>query len=124
METVIDLFNAIRGKFPGISERADEIHIRLFGETDPKFAYSWFESLANVLNAEMSKEVEARVHAPLFSYISGSFGVASPEVRNCIDVAFVENLFWQVPGIKCAPYWQQLPPTLRKLYIEFHHHEP
>lgn len=124
METVIDLFNSIRGRFPSICEQADEFHIRLFGDVDPEFAYSWFESLANALNAEISRGVEARIHAPLFNYVSGSFATASPAVRNCIDSAFIENLFWQIPHIKCAPYWQQLPSALKKLYLEFHHREP
>lgn len=124
VETVIDLFNAIRGEFPSIYEQADEFHVRLFGDVDPEFAYSWFESLANALNAEMSREAEARIHAPLFNYVSSLFATASPSVRNCIDVAFVENLFWQIPHVKCAPYWRQLPSPLQRLYLDFHHREP
>ena len=90
----------------------------------PSSAYSWFESLANALNEEMVKEVPASIHAPLLKYISGVFGTAGLKIRECIDVAFVENLFWQVPSNKCQPYWQQLPEDLRKLYRNFHQREP
>lgn len=124
METVIDLYNAVRKKFPTTQEKADRIHVRQWGETDPEFAYSWFESLAYALNEEMSRSVDSQIHEPLLTYISSILPSASEPVYRCIDVAFVENLFWQVPSIKCAPYWERLPPPLKELYLGFHRHEP
>lgn len=124
METVVELFESARSRFPALSARADELHVRLFGEVAPSTAFSWFESLARALNEEMAKGVPARVHAPLFRFMSGSFVGSGPEVRECIDVAFVENLFWQVPSVRCRPYWQQLPEALRKPYRDFHRREP
>ena len=124
MEAVIDLYNAVRAKFPAIREKADRIHVRQWGEIDPEFAYSWFESLAYALNGEMSSKVDCQVHEPLLTYISSVLPSASEPVYRCIDVAFVENLFWQVPSIMCAPYWERLPLPLRELYLGFHHREP
>ena len=124
VETVLNLYEAVREKFPTIRERADKIDVRQWGELDPEFAYSWFESLASALNGEMSKQVDFSVHEPLFRYISGVFPSAGESVRKCIDVAFVENLFWQVPSAKCAPYWERLPATLRELYLGFHRRKP
>jgi hypothetical protein len=124
LETVLELYNAVREKFPAIREKSDTIHVRNWGELNPEFAYSWFESLAHTLNGEMSRQVNFGVHEPLFNYISGAFPGASEPVRKCIDVAFVENLFWQVPSAKCAPYWERLPPRLRELYLDFHRREP
>jgi hypothetical protein len=48
----------------------------------------------------------------------------SAEVRNCIDVSFVENLFWQVPANRAEGYWQQLPGPLKQLYLQFHRRAP
>lgn len=48
METVAELLYAVRARFPAISARADELHIRTFEEVTPSTAYSWFESLAHV----------------------------------------------------------------------------
>jgi hypothetical protein len=124
MEAVLDLYGTVREKFPAICEKADKIHVRQWGELDPEFAYSWFESLANALNGEMSNQVDYSVHEPLFRYISSVFPGAGESVRKCIDVAFVENLFWQVPSAKCALYWELLPATLRGLYLDFHRREP
>jgi hypothetical protein len=124
LETVIDLYNVVRDRFPAIREKADRIHVRQWGELDPEFAYSWFESLAYALNGEMSAQIDFSVHEPLFGYISGVLPSAGEPVRKCIDVAFVENLFWRVPSAKCAPYWERLPLRLKELYLDFHRREP
>ena len=42
------------------------------------------------------------------------------DLKKAIDVAFVENLFWQVPKDKLKPYWESLPKNLQNLYIGFH----
>ena len=104
LESILDLYSAVRENFPAIREKADKIHVRHWGELNPEFAYSWFESLAHALNEEMSRQVEFSVHEPLFDYVSGVFPGAGEPVRKCIDVAFVENLFWEIPSTKCAPY--------------------
>lgn len=124
MKTVLDLYNAARDLFPEITEIADRIHEKTWGEPSPEFSYSWFESLANALNNDMNKGVSAGQHMKLFSFFSQALHDCSPEIKNCIDVAFVENLFWQVPGNKAAPYWENLPVSLKELYIGFHSRAP
>jgi hypothetical protein len=46
------------------------------------------------------------------------------EVRNCIDVSFVENLFWQVTPDRSGPYWARMPDLLKRLYLGFHSKPP
>ncbi|WP_459874025.1 DUF7674 family protein [Endothiovibrio diazotrophicus] len=46
------------------------------------------------------------------------------EVRNCIDVAFTENLFWQVKEENATPHWELLPSNLRDLHVGFHGRTP
>lgn len=121
---VLDFYSKTRSEFPGITEKADEIHIGIWGEIDPEFAYSWFESLAIALNGEMMQDVDANRYKELFFHISSNFNAGDKEVRNCIDVAFTENLFWRVPAMKAVPYWAIVPEELRKLYVSFHRREP
>lgn len=124
METVLDLYNAVRDRFPEITAKADREHIKYWGELDPEFAYSWFHSLANALNGEMSRETDCRAHEELMVFISGALQGCSKEIHTCIDVSFVENLFWQVPGIKAEPHWNALPEALQELYLGFHNRAP
>ena len=124
METILELYQAVRERFPEITTKADKEHINYWGNIDPEFAYSWFESLSKALNSEMLKGVSFKSHESLFSLITQSLAGCGKEVHTSIDVAFVENLFWQVPGPKAEPYWQELPGPLKELYVGFHHRTP
>ncbi len=121
---VLNLYNECRRIFPVPSEKADREHIRLWGEVDSEFAYSWFESLANALNREMLNEVDARHYKELCEYLGAQFLSGDDKVKDCIDVAFTENLFWQVPASKAKNYWATLPKVLKDLYVGFHRRKP
>jgi len=124
MNPVFSFYSAIRQAFPQITALADVIHVRQWGELDPEWAYSWFESLAYALNDEMRCAADYAKHQPLFEFVSRALLDADDDLRQCIDVALVENLFWQFPGAKCLPYWRQLPIPLRELYLAFHRRPP
>ena len=87
-------------------------------------AYMWFESLANALNSEMKQKVPAENYRELLLTISAEFRVGMDDVKTAIDVAFVENLFWQVPESEAAAYWEVLPSNLQALYVGFHGRKP
>ncbi|MCG7977581.1 MAG: hypothetical protein N0E58_05515 [Candidatus Thiodiazotropha endolucinida] len=116
----------IKRDFPAISARADKQYTRLWGDfTDTEYySYSWFEALANAINEEMRKETEPSQFADLLQIISTAYEAEEEEIRQAIDVAFVENLFWQVPETKSKSYWEALPENLRELYEGFHHRTP
>ena len=124
MKTVVDLYNVVRDRFPEITEVTDRVHVKTWGEPEPEFAYSWFGSLANALNNDMNKGSDAKKYMTLFSFFNHTLQDCDPEIKNCIDVSFVENLFWQVPGNKAEPYWLKLPASLKELYIGFHSRAP
>ena len=119
-------YNAIREKYPVISEKADAEYMELWGEcNDLEYdTHSWFEALANVLNKQMSLSVPAERFKDLFLDISIAFKSDNEDVRKCIDVAFVENLYWQVTPEKAESYWNIMPETLQELYVNFHHRTP
>ena len=118
-----DLKAQVHEKFPQIASAADRRHARYWGDYPPEGAYSWFESLANALNDEMRDRVPAAVHLPLMRHLEGTLD-GSKEIHRCMDVAFVENLFWQVGGERAAPYWEVMPKRLRELYLGFHSRPP
>jgi hypothetical protein len=121
-----ELCRSIKGQYPAISAKAGSEYERLFGDfiDSEYYSYSWFEALANALNKEMSREVPVTEYQELLAVISSSFECGDEAVRKCIDVAFVENLFWQVSQAKSAAYWTVLPENLKRLYIDFHHQSP
>ena len=124
MKTAVDLQTVTRERFPAISVKADALLLRRYDDLDPIYAFSWFESLADALNREMSAGAPFSLHAPLFRFLADAFPQGSDEVRGCIDVGFTENLFWEVEADKVEPYWRLLPEALKELYVAFHHKTP
>ncbi|WP_177326914.1 hypothetical protein [Pseudomonas sp. ML96] len=124
LESIPAFYQSVRSAFPDIAAKADGKYFDDWGDPLPQFEYSWFHSLANALNAQMNKGIAPSDHLPLFTLISDALEDCSAEVRNCIDVSFVENLFWQVPSDKAEGYWQQLPNPLKQLYLQFHRRAP
>lgn len=115
----------VKAKFPAISAKADREYIRQWGdfETD-LYSYSWFESLANALNIEMGKGIPPKDYQDLFSFVSNGFLKGDEDTKNAIDVAFVENLFWNVSSSASELYWNTLPENLKDLYLSFHRKKP
>jgi hypothetical protein len=124
MDTVLDLYDALRSAMPGAFDDADRLHMQNLGSLSPEYTYSWFESLAAALNQGMARQDRMDRYSGVVAFMAGALKTASAEVRNCIDVAFVENLFWQVPAAKASGYWAQLPQPLRELYLAFHGRAP
>lgn len=123
----IDAFcKKIKDNYPDIAKKADQEYLRLFDDFDDNdpYSYLWFETLADAINYEMTNEIPASTHSNLFNDISQEFMKGNEDVQKCIDVAFVENLFWKVSSNHALPYWSILPDTLKHLYIEFHRRLP
>jgi hypothetical protein len=125
MDPVADLYHQVRERFPPISASADRHHLKRWGDDlDVGVEYAWFEALADALNDEMAREVPYENHEPLVQFLERAFLLGTESIQKCIDVSFVENLFWRVPSHKCEPYWRRFPPKLKQLYTEFHHRDP
>ena len=118
------LYLEVRKRYPEVSASADRVHLATWGEPDDGMSYVWFGSLATALNRQMNRAVDVHVHQSLFDFLAQAAAGATPEVLNCIDVSFVENLFWQVPSHKAMPYWRDLPEALKALYLGFHGRAP
>jgi len=123
MDSILQFYRKTRERFATVVDKTDKEHLKSW-ELDDEYAYSWFQSLANMLNAEMQKQVGLDVAETLFDYMREQFSTGSPEVQNCIDVSFVENLVWRVSSEKARPYWLRIPDLLKNLYLEFHRSPP
>lgn len=116
----------IKASYPEISAKADAEYDKNWNTfVKMEFSsYSWLASLAEVLNKEMNKKVSPSSYKNLFEEISKGFSAGEDEVKNAIDVSFVENLFWQVSEKESEIYWAVLPENLKALYFGFHHRLP
>ncbi|WP_428818610.1 DUF7674 family protein [Microbulbifer sp. MCCC 1A16149] len=116
----------IKETYPEISAKTDKIYDDYWNRlVQMEFSsYAWFESLANTLNSEMKKKVVADNYQTLLKTISKEYDRGESGVMKAIDVAFVENLFWQVQCDDAQPYWDVMPDNLKELYVGFHGQEP
>jgi hypothetical protein len=124
MESVQEFFAVVRERFPAIVARADGIHVDRLNDEEFKLLFLWFENLAEALNEDMRTGVPYRIHAALFSFLAQSYTNGAGKIREYIDVAIVENLFWKVASDKAQPWWQEMPAVLKQLYVGFHSRPP
>ncbi len=118
------LVKDVQTKFPELAASANQEHIYKFNDEDFDLDSLWFESFANSVNRAMSSANGLETCKLVFNYFSEVYEKEDPEIRNCIDVSFVENLFWNVSSENSEIYWQYLPENLKHLYLGFHGRVP
>jgi hypothetical protein len=123
MNPIAQFYRETRDRFPSILAETDKLHLQTW-DMDDEWAYMWFHSLADMLNANMRKNASLDIAGSIFGYMRDRFMTGCGEVRNCIDVSFVENLFWQVTPDRSGPYWARMPDLLKRLYLGFHSKPP
>lgn len=119
-----NLYNNFRAEFPEITRLTDLEHIQEWDTVEPEMAFSWFESLARFINREMSMGASVKPYIPVFEFLRRGYMLGSDDEKKCIDVSFVENLFWDVDKDKRASYWRAFPDVFKELYVSFHGREP
>lgn len=123
MDSILQFYRDTRQRFPAILQETDKVHLRTW-EVEDEWALMWFESLAEMLNENMRKSARMDIAEMIFDFMRERFETGSKEVRNCIDVTFVENLFWRVSPEHARMYWMRMPDLLKKLYLGFHSKPP
>lgn len=121
---VQQMYEEFRSQYAELTKATDARHVKIWGSVGHESVYSWFESLANTLNAQMGNAEQRTDFTSIFEYFDMKLRTGSKEVKHCIDVSFVENLFWQVSSQNAAPIWAILPTNLQQLYIDFHGRSP
>jgi len=117
--SVEQMYRDFRGHFPDIAVATDTKHQEsVFYDDDQDFQPSWFETLAHELSDRMSVPDQREEIAAVFEYMDQRFRTGNDEIKNCIDVWFVENLFYSVPRQVSRLVWPMLPKNLQKLYMD------
>ncbi|WP_420475332.1 DUF7674 family protein [Noviherbaspirillum sp. ST9] len=124
METVKELFDATRTQFPELAEKTDNLHKQRYVDDELELNFLWFECLADVLNAEMTAHIPYENYANFFNFISDQLTESGREIYECIDVALVENLFFDVNAKHAKLYWDKLSKPIKELYLGFHGQPP
>jgi hypothetical protein len=124
MDSLLQFYRETRERFPGIVEKTDKEHMKAGWEPRDEDAYMWFHSLADMFNEEMRQQRSPELAGAVFDFVRDQFLMGTADVRNCIDVSFVENLYWRVPPEKARLYWLRMPDLLKKLYLGFHGKPP
>ena len=122
--SVKEMYMEFRSTFPEITAKADKVHVQFWGDLDPEFSYSWFESLAKAINNDMENAVNVKRYLDVFEFLRRKFLFGNAKEKDCIDVAFTENMFWKIAPDKAKPYWVKFPPLLQDLYVKFHGNPP
>jgi hypothetical protein len=117
--SVVALHLSIRKGYKEISAKADTFHLRRYNSLDDGLEYLWFESLADAINDSMLTKQPSAYFLKLCQSLEQAYKYGDPAVKTCIDVAFVENLFWEVPIREAKPYWAVFPRTFQTLYTDF-----
>lgn len=118
--SVLEMYRDFRSKFPELARAVDTRHVKTWDSVADDTAFCWFESLAGVINDQMEAERQGADLALVFSYFEQKLSESDEEVDNCIDVSFVENLFWRVKPKSAVNVWPKMPNSLQKLYLNFH----
>lgn len=122
--SVLGMYYDFRKRFPEMTQAADARHIKVWDSVDDETAYSWFESLAGAINDQMGASEEVTNLSSIFSYFDELLRGSDKKIKNCIDVSFVENLFWEVQPSSAANAWDAMPHSMQQLYVRFHGRQP
>ncbi|MFL4470341.1 hypothetical protein ACERZ8_10815 [Tateyamaria armeniaca] len=122
--SVLEMYHDFRKRFPEMTQVTDARHIKVWDSVDDETAFSWFESLAGAINDQMGAAKKGTDLTSVFSFFERELQGSDMEVKNCIDVSFVENLFWEVQPISAAKAWDAMPNSMRQMYLSFHGQPP
>ena len=112
------MYDAFRGQFSDLAVATDARTKDSCFEFDdgPAVQPLWFECLADELNDRMAAPEYRKQIVAVFMFMDACFRAGDADTQRCIDVCFVENLFWNVPRSVSRKIWPLLPPELRRLY--------
>ena len=121
---VQEMYHDFRAQYSALSIAVDARHLVVWGSVDDTTAFMWFESLANVLNTRMGDVSQHAEIGAVLAYFEKALRTGDAGVKKCIEVSFVETLFWQVSRENSAPVWALLPKSLQGLFVDFHGRSP
>lgn len=104
---------AIAAQFPE-DAAATDAQMEFFDED----AYEiWLERFCETTNAAMALRNEQRVMAHL-SFMSQQLELADNAMRRALDVAYIENLMWNLDLDAKRWAWPRIPSNLKQVYLD------
>ena len=108
------LIQRIRELFPLEAEKTDSwLRERYWDPAEATF--SWVEAFAD-RTSEAVAQKEAKTVLAHTEFMSQEYRSGSPEVRNVIDVAYAENLMWDLDVSFRVWAWPHISAQVRELY--------
>lgn len=110
---VLALAKAAIDRFPDEARLASE---RLANRHyEPDAWHSWLEEFSQITTEAIRRRDEEQARAHL-AFMSERLSTADEDVREVIDVAYTENLLWDLNAAQKKWGWTLMPENLRALY--------
>jgi hypothetical protein len=108
----------IRARFKEEAERTDQWMLERSCDLDDldEMTFLWMEAFADRTNDAMRAHDFERVKAHT-EHLAGQYRSGSAAVKNLIDVAYAENLMWDVKGKNRKLAWPHIGKDMQNLYI-------
>ncbi len=103
---------AIAAQFP---EEAEATDAQMEFYDDDAYE-TWLERFCDTTNDAMARRDEQRVKAHL-SFISQQLEHADDDMRRALDVAYAENLMWNLDLDAKRWAWPRIPSNLKQLFV-------
>ena len=118
-----NFYKLVTSEFTLDAKQADKVYRELGFDKEDKAYYIWFECFAEVTNMLMKENDKDNV-LKHFSFFTSYLNNGTDVIKNCIDVSYIENLFWKVDKETSELFWPLLPKQMQELYIDFHGLKP
>jgi hypothetical protein len=112
-ESVAKIKRATAARFP---EEAEVVDAQMLDFDDDAYE-TWMERFCDTTNEAMARRDGPLVHAHL-SFMSQQLADADEEGRQALDVAYTENLMWNLDVEAKRWAWPRVPANLRQLYVD------
>jgi hypothetical protein len=110
----LGLIGRIRARFPSESAKTDEWVIARFGSLED-MPHVWVEAFAD-RTSDAIRARDARLVMEHTEFLSAQYRHGSEHVRQLVDVAYAENLMWNMDGASKVWAWSHISPTVKDLY--------
>jgi hypothetical protein len=116
---VRELVKCVRTSLPNAAARADQFMLsRGFDREDLEvMTYVWLETFAEVTNDAARERDGAAIQAHT-ELLAKQYQSGGKAVRDAIDIAYAENLMWDLDDAARAWAWPRFSETVRRLYVE------
>ena len=108
----IELTQEIKNLFPDVAE---EVNKRLIESSDDWSCYFFLEFFVDVTSRHLQRREYTQATAHL-EYIEKKMKYGDDELESLLDVAYIENLLWELKPHEKKRVWEYLPTGIQNRY--------